>query len=233
MRGWARQVVETPCGPILEEAPPRLLSDHATRFMLDHLRVRPGDRAAEPGCGSGVLSLYLERAGATLVAGTDLDPEVLVAARHNAHLNACTRVRFVRGALLEAVAGPLDLIVALLPHKPGPRPFSSRFYGGPDGTDLLLPLVAQARSRLVPGGRLWLYLNSIADIGRVLGALEPDFAVSLRAEKRRYYQQAEMDALCPGLCDYWQSLQARGLIELGRDAAGHYFLARIYEASRR
>lgn len=201
--------------------------------MLEHLRVKPGIRAAEAGCGSGVLSLYLALSGAAAVVGTDIDHASLVLARHNARLNGITNTVFVQADLLEAVAGPLELIVALLPHKPGPRPFSKRFYGGPDGTGLLLRLATQARRLLTPGGRLYLYLNSVTDTGRVLETLQPDFDLLLRGEKRRHFEVAEMETLCPGIFPHWQQLQAEGRAEFARDEAGLFFLARIYEAVRR
>ena len=124
MTDWSEAVVETPCGPIREFGPEAGLSDHATRFMIDFIRVPEGAAAAEAGCGTGVLSIYMALAGAKQVTGTDIDKESLEAARHNASINGAANISFIEGNLLEPVPGPLNLVTALLPHKPAPRPFN-------------------------------------------------------------------------------------------------------------
>ena len=230
MTDWNEAVVDTPCGRIKEFGPGASLSDHATRFMIDHILVPEGGRAAEAGCGTGVLSIYMAMAGARTVVGTDIDVASLKAARHNAVVNNVGNVEFMEGGLLEPVPGPLDLAVALLPHKPAPRPFNPRYYGGPDGTDLLLPLIDQAAQRIVPGGYLYLYLNSIANPRRVLAALDAWFRVRPAGEKRRYFTRDEFDALTPGMFDYLCDLRKRGMAEFQEDGSGPYFMARVYEA---
>lgn len=224
----------TAAGLIVEGGPVALRADHATAFFHQHLAVRAGERVAEPGCGTGVLSLFCARAGAAAVVGTDPDPVALAAARQNAVVNGLAdRVEFREGSLLEPVAGPLDLVVALLPHRPAPRPFNRRFYGGPDGTDLLLAVITQAADQLVAGGRLVLYLNSIANPRRVLAAFGRSFAVRQLAEKRRPFTREEFDALTPGLFDHLVAQRARGEAEFTADGGGAFFLARLYEGIRR
>ncbi len=227
-------VHRTAVGPVVEGGPVPLRADHATAFCYQHLTVRPGERVAEPGCGTGVLSLFCARAGAAAVVGTDLDPVALAAARQNAVANGLAdRVDFREGSLLEPVTGPLDLVVALLPHRPAPRPFHLRFYGGPDGTDLLLAVILQAAERLVAGGRLVLYLNSIANPRRVLAAFGGSFAVRRLAEKRRPFTPEEFDALTPGLFEHLVAQRARGEAEFFGDGGELFFLARLYEGIRR
>ncbi|MBA4417174.1 MAG: hypothetical protein C0392_04595 [Syntrophus sp. (in: bacteria)] len=228
--GWIRAFVETPFGAIQEYGPPGSLSDHATRFMINHIRVPKDARACEPGCGTGVLALYMAMAGAGAVSGADLNEASLRAARYNASINKIRNVKFVKGDLLMKVSGPLDLIVALLPHKPAPGPFNKRYYGGPDGTDLLLPLIDQAASRLIPGGHLYLYLNSIANPRRVLVALNERFQVRIAGEKRRYFTREEFDGLLPGMFDYLCTMKTQGTAEFHEDTSGFYFTARVYEA---
>jgi methylase of polypeptide subunit release factors len=225
-------VHHTSAGPIEERGPTSLLADHAKEFTWRHLRVRPGDRVAEPGCGTGVLSLFCAKAGAAHVVGTDIDRAALAAARANALRNGSLMVEFREGSLLEPVAAPLDLVVALLPHKPATRPFNPRYYGGHDGTDLLRAVIGQAAERLVAGGRLVLYANSIANPRRVLTAFERAFAVRLLAEKRRYFTREEFDALTPGMVDHLTVQRAHGEADFDEDDSGLYFLARLYEGIR-
>ena len=225
----AEATLHTPAGLLVDLAPPRLRFDHATEFMTPLIRVAPGARAAEPGCGSGMLALYMAKAGAGSVVGTDVDPAALAAARENAARNSSANVQFVEGSLLEPVAGALDLVVANLPHRPAPRPFDARYYGGYDGTDLLRAAIAQARERLVRGGRLYLYVNSIANPGRVRAALGEAFDVRMCGEKRRYYTEEEFDALTPGLYAHVTALGREGIAEVHEDARGTFFFGRVYE----
>jgi len=223
----------TRSGRIVEQGPAALLADHATMFILEHLTVRRGDRVAEPGCGTGVLSLYAALAGARSVVGTDVDPDALAAARQNAAANGVANVCFVQGSLLEPVPAGLDLVVANLPHKPAPRPFDRRYYGGPDGTDLLLEVIGQAAGRLVAGGRLVLYANSIANPRRVAREFARDFDVRLLAEKRRYFTREEWDGLAPGMFAHLEARKACGEADFEQDDQGLYFMARLYEGVRR
>ncbi|NLI79201.1 MAG: methyltransferase [Candidatus Riflebacteria bacterium] len=230
----AATVHRTTVGPIVEGGPVAWRADHATAFFHQHLVVRPGERVAEPGCGTGVLSLFCARAGAATVVGTDLDPVALAAARQNAVANGLAdRVEFREGSLLEPVTGPLDLVVALLPHRPAPRPINPRLYGGPDGTDLLLAVIVQAAARLVAGGRLVLYLNSIANPRRVLAAFGQTFAVRRLAGKPRPFTREEFDALTPGLFDHLVAQKARGEAEFTEDGPVPAFTADLYEGTRR
>jgi SAM-dependent methyltransferase len=142
-------------------------------------------------------------------------------------------VAFRQGSLLEPVPGPLDLVVALLPHKPAPRPFDHRYFGGFDGTDLLRAVIEQAAARLVPGGRLVLYLNSIAHPRRVLAEVDRACTVRKLAEKRRSFTVEEFDRLTPGMFAHLEARRAAGEAEFEEDADGLYFTARLYEGTRR
>jgi methylase of polypeptide subunit release factors len=177
--------------------------------------------------------LYAALAGARAVVGTDVDPEALAAARHNAVVNGIGHVAWVQGNLLQPVPAGLDLVVANLPHKPAPRPFNPRYYGGPDGTDWLLAVIAQAAQRLVTGGRLVLYANSIANPRRVAREFARDFDVRLLAEKRRCFTREEWDGLAPGMFAYLEARKERGEADYWHDDQGLYFLARLHEGIRR
>jgi SAM-dependent methyltransferase len=220
-------------GRLIERGPAALLADHATLFVLEHLTLRHGDRVAEPGCGTGVLSLYAALAGAASVVGTDVDPEAVAAARQNAALNCVNKVSFLHASLLEPVEAGLDLVAALLPHKPAPRAFNPRYYGGRDGTDLLIATISQSADRLVSGGRLVLYVNSIANPRRVEHELARSFDVALLSEKRRYFTREEFEGLTPGLFAHLEAQQARGEADFWNDEQGLFFMARLYEGRRR
>jgi len=86
-----------------------------TRMCLNALArlVRPSDRVADVGCGSGILALAAARLGARRVWAIDNDPQALQVARKNVRRNRLSRQVLVRqGDLLQGARGKFDLIVA-------------------------------------------------------------------------------------------------------------------------
>ena len=151
------------------------------------LRLAPGARrVADVGTGSGCLAVALARElpRAAVVAIDASAGALAVAAVNVARL--APRVRLVRGDLLEAV-GPasVDLIVSNPPYVPTgdidglapevrdhePR---AALDGGPDGLAALSCLLADAPSRLLPGG--WVVVEmgmGQADAVQALAARDP------------------------------------------------------------
>lgn len=223
---------QTRLGPLEECGLPPIMADHATLFFLDFLSFEPGERVAEPGCGTGLLSLFAALSGASEVHGTDLDPTAISFARLNAERNGLKAARFSQGHLLESVVGPLDAVVALLPHKPAPVAFNPRYYGGPDGTDLLIETISQAEGALRPGGRLYLYHNTIAHPRKVQERMQRCFSLRCLGEKRRYFTREEFDGLAPGMFAHLDEQRRKGEAEFDQDEHGLYFMARILEGRR-
>lgn len=58
------------------------------RWLLDHPHWLRGKTVLDFGCGSGVAAIAAAKAGAARVIACDLDPDALLATRHNARLNA-------------------------------------------------------------------------------------------------------------------------------------------------
>ena len=127
---------------------------------------------ADVGTGSGCLavSLAVRLPDARFVA-TDVSPAALAVAGENVRRHGVAgRVRLLHGHLLEPLPGPVDLIVANLPYIPSGRIVSLQpevrdhepreaLDGGPDGTDLLRPLLRQAGAYLRPGATLMLEID--------------------------------------------------------------------------
>lgn len=228
-----RKNIVTAFGIIAESAPAHLLSDHATDFMLANICIKKGSVVAEPGCGSGIMCVFASKAGASQIYDTDIDEEALAVAKENASFNSAENISFLHGSLLEPVPAGLETVMALLPHKPAPRPFNHRYYGGDDGTDLLIGCIRQSADRLVKGGKLYLYLNSIANPRRTLSVFGEAFDVQLIAEKKRRFTKEEFDGLTEGMFEYLKKMKADGKSEFYEDAEGLYFNAGIYLGIRR
>lgn len=78
------------------------------RWLLDHPHEVAGRTVLDFGCGSGVAAIAAAKAGAARVIACDLDPDALLAARHNARCNA---VELELCADFADVRGDLDLIL--------------------------------------------------------------------------------------------------------------------------
>ena len=92
-------------------------SHPTTRLCLEWLEreVTPGVSLLDYGCGSGILAIAGARLGAARVAGVDIDPQAVVAARDNAERNGVDAL-FADSA--EPVAGEYDLVVANILSNP-------------------------------------------------------------------------------------------------------------------
>ncbi len=92
-------------------------SHPTTRLCLEWLErnVTPGCRVLDYGCGSGILAIAAARLGAGQVAGIDIDPQAVDAARANAERNGVSAL-FADSA--QPVAGEYDLVVANILSNP-------------------------------------------------------------------------------------------------------------------
>ena len=144
-----------------------------TELIIEEAIARLADRRhealamADVGTGTGCLAICLAREfPLATVLGVDVSASALaVAARNASRHGVAGRVRFQRSSLLDAVTGPLALVVSNPPYVPAPDipglPEEVRDHeprealdGGPDGLVLVRQLFADAPRVLAPGG--WL-----------------------------------------------------------------------------
>ena len=92
-------------------------SHPTTRLCLEWLErnVTPDCTLLDYGCGSGILAIAAARLGAGRVAGVDIDPQAVEAAKANAERNQVSAL-FVDSA--KPVAGEYDLVVANILSNP-------------------------------------------------------------------------------------------------------------------
>lgn len=149
---------------------PRPETEQLVEVLKSEIR-NPKSEIMDVGTGSGVIALCLaaEFPGAQILA-VDISNDALALAQENAaRLNLAERVRFLKSNLLENVEGVFDVIVANLPyvstqerhtlsrevlHDPELAVFAST-----RGDELVRELIAQAPSRLRPGGMLALEIG--------------------------------------------------------------------------
>jgi release factor glutamine methyltransferase len=156
----------------LEVTPHVLIPRPATELIVEVMVELFRDRAVPlsvadvcTGCGCVAVAIAHERPAATVVA-TDISREALAVARRNAIRHGVDdRIVFRHGDLMEGIDRRLDAIVANPPYvvdragpalQPEVRDYEPAvaLFGGTEGFDLVTRLVAEAPSRLRPGGHL-------------------------------------------------------------------------------
>lgn len=123
------------------------------------------------GTGSGVIAISLALARPTAkVSACDLLPAALSLAQENAARHQLgDRIAFFQSDLLAAISDTFAVIAANLPYIPTAdisdlsrevqKDPLTALDGGPDGLALVERLVAEAKSRLVPGGLIALEIG--------------------------------------------------------------------------
>jgi release factor glutamine methyltransferase len=149
---------------------PRPETEQLVEFVESKIENRKS-RIVDVGTGSGVIALSLAaKFPEAKILAADVSDDALALAQENAsRLNLTGRVRFLKSRLLENVEGVFDLIVANLPYiSTQDRHTLSRevlrdpeiaLFAGARGDELVHELIADAPSRLRPGGMLALEIG--------------------------------------------------------------------------
>jgi len=164
---WGLDFVVTPAVLI-----PRPETEHLVETVIELARETPRPKIVDVGTGSGCIALALahELKGAEVYA-VDVSVDALEIARPNAaRLQLESRVRFVQGDVLAALADvhDFDFVVSNPPYvgfdeadkvQKSVRDFEPRVavFSGERGLDVIGPLVEQAHEALKPSG--WLVME--------------------------------------------------------------------------
>ncbi len=134
-----------------------------TYLLLSAIDVVKGERALEMGCGSGIISMHMAKAGAVVTAA-DVDQGAVRATGNSAVLNRLD-VRTVQSDLFTDVSGNFDLIVFNPPYLSGEVQGQEDlcWAGGEGGVRLTARFLDEARKRLEPGGRVLLLISDDMD----------------------------------------------------------------------
>jgi precorrin-6B methylase 2 len=159
------------------------------RFLAAELpRLGSKRRAVDigTGAGAGAIALAALRPELEIVA-TDINESALTLARANARA-AGASIDIVEGSGLEAVTGPIDLVVANPPYVMDEEDRAYRDGGDLNGGRLSLDWALAAAKRLDPGGHMLLYTGVAIEEGRdrlreELEKTLPPLACTLRYEE--------------------------------------------------
>ena len=163
---------------------PRQETELLVDIVLEYLpNLGPTPRVVDVGTGSGAVALAIAAHNESVdIIATEVSPQALdIASRNASKLGLHDRVSFVRCDILEAVGGPVDIIVSNPPYIPSgqigrlqvevQREPMIALDGGDDGLEPFRRLLAQANDKLARGGVIVVELmpeqmESAAEIAR-------------------------------------------------------------------
>ena len=144
---------------------PRQETELLVDIVLEYLpSFGPMPRVVDVGTGSGAVALAIAANSKSVdIIATDNSGGALDVVRRNAsNLGLSNRISFVRCDMLDAVGGPVDIIVSNPPYIPSGqieylqtevrREPVVALDGGDDGLEPFRRLLAQAEDKLAPGG---------------------------------------------------------------------------------
>ncbi len=142
----------------------------------------------EMGCGSGLVSLHMAKAGAKVTA-VDLDERAVQATEDGATMNGLD-VKTVRSDLFSDVGGDFDLIIFNPPYLRGDvrGPDDLCWAGGQDGVQLTARFLKEAKEHLEPDGRVLLLVSDDMDPSALDEALS-EWKVRTVASRTLFFEE--------------------------------------------
>ena len=131
-----------------------------TFLLLKNIDVGPGEPVLEMGCGTGLITCHLAKAGAS-VTSVDINPLAIECTRSNLTRNGL-RSNLLVSDLFSMVGGRFDQIIFNPPYLSVEEEgaLEKAWSGGTDGVRVLERFLVQVREHVRPGGRVLLLLSS-------------------------------------------------------------------------
>lgn len=165
-------------------------------LLIESLKIRPGEKILEIGCGSGVVSVHCAKNGC-MVTAVDINPSAVECTKENAQLNG-VGIDVRESDLFQNVPERFDTIVFNLPYLPviDEGELAKAWSGGEDGMGPLPRLMAESGDHLYENGRVVVVVSSLMDQSK-LNALLSKYKVEKMGEVPLFFEKLEVLEIIP------------------------------------
>lgn len=174
----------------VHESPEVYAPSDDSYLLLKNVRVAPGQRLLEMGCGTGLIALHAAKSGA-LVTAADVNPHAVECTKRNAARNDL-KVKVVQSDLFERINGCFDVIVFNPPYLPAKASSTSwlerSWSGGGEGCEVAVGFLRDAWRHLAPGGEIYVVLSSVGGLMAVLKSAKDRYEGELLEEKHMFFE---------------------------------------------
>lgn len=187
-------------------------------------KLKPKDKVLEVGTGSGAIAIAIAKfVNGTNVTATDINPEAIKVAKSNAKINR-VQIKTVLGDFYKPFKDQqFDIIVVHPPAVPYPlkktwgltKGMTIATNGGPDGSELIVRSIIEAKRCLKSKGKLLLLLPHWCNTKKAYEALLDNYSgISKLAEKQVQFFPATEGNPTKAVLNYTLALAQKGVIEL-------------------
>ncbi|MCX6801881.1 MAG: methyltransferase [Candidatus Diapherotrites archaeon] len=152
-------------------------------ILAESIKAKPGVKALDIGCGSGIQAVNMALQGAEVLA-VDINPEAVKNVLENARLLGLEKkVTAKKSDLFSKVEGKFGLICFNPPYVPGDRKKDRSIFGGRRGWEVLHAFLDKAPGHLKKGGECFFIcssLNDFAALGEKISCLGLRFEIVSR-----------------------------------------------------
>lgn len=167
-----------------------------TYLLLKTAQVEEGEELLEMGCGSGMISIHMARAGAKVTA-VDANLAAIRCTLANVAMDGVD-IRAFRSDLFTEVRGKFDLIVFNPPYLPVDEEgaIEASWSGGRGGTGVVKRFMEKAPLFLKPGGRILVLVSSLMSEA-TLSVLMSRYETEVLSTEKMFFEELRVLRLRP------------------------------------